>query len=494
MTMKRERLTWSAAASRKASAPPATPGYGKEDQDHPAHLPDPDMHKYENGDTSSWAEDPKKPPYPQGNPPSTPGYDTEDQDHPAHVDLPRVPKEARAYKAAIQRKANKCVKVAELVMKGKKGVTADMVEDQALDFMDLPDEQLDSMYARLGGGFLAEEEAPESLAAELDELLGGDEPPVEAAKKGEDEPKVALEDVLLAVKKLSDDVQELKAAKKVADQNDPKGPTLAPKPKTEEEARKEAAENDPIIKEFDTYDANKSGFVMAKEWGGSKAVFAALDTDRDGIVARVDLIKMACGCDLAPEAGKKADDLDPETQALLAELEAADEPVPAVDEPAPTACDQVAEAEDDVALFGLDHDPMGLADEPTAAKKSAEDEIIAQLYGVQAAKKGEEDEDEKEAKKGGKKSEDDKPDFLKDKEDEKEAKKAKKSEDEEPKEDEEAKEAKKASVRVATQRPQPKKASTGVKTVGPITKAASNEINELSRLWESAPDVSEHFS
>ena len=478
MTMKRERLTWQAAASRKASAPPATPGYGKEDQDHPAHQPDPDMHKYENGDPSSWAEDPKQPPYPQGNPPSTPGYDTEDQDHPAHVDLPRVPKEARAYKAAIQRKANKCVKVAELMMKGKKGVTADMIEDQALDFMDTPDEQLDALYARLGGGFLAEEAepAPDSLAAELDELLGSDEPATEPEPEKE-AGKAALEDVLLAVKKLSDDVQELKAAKK-ADQNDPKGPTLAPKPKTEEEARKEAAENDPVVKEFDTYDAGKTGFVMKDEWKGSKAVFAALDTDKDGIVARVDLIKMAYGCDLAPMA-TKADDLDPEAQALLAELEATDEPVPATEEPAPTACDQVVE-EDDLALFGLDHDPMGLADEPVAGKKSEEDELLAQIYGTKSAKKSEDEEpveeDEKEAKKA-KKSEDEQPA----EEDEKEAKK---SEDEDPKE----------SKKTASQRPQPRKVSAGVKTVGPVTKAASNEINELSRLWESAPDVSEHFS
>ena len=95
MNTKRKRLTW---ARRKASAPPATPGYGVEDRDHPAFYEDPDMHLYENGDTSSWMEDPTPPPYSQGRAPATPGYGVEDQDHPA-------------YKRKLQAKAAKCLRL-----------------------------------------------------------------------------------------------------------------------------------------------------------------------------------------------------------------------------------------------------------------------------------------------------------------------------------------------------------------------------------------------
>ena len=82
----RQRMTW-AALDREAAAPPATPGYGVEDQDHPAHTQDdPGPHDYENGDTSSWAEDVHPPPYGDSGAPATPGYGVEDQDHPAHQD------------------------------------------------------------------------------------------------------------------------------------------------------------------------------------------------------------------------------------------------------------------------------------------------------------------------------------------------------------------------------------------------------------------------
>jgi len=504
MTIKRERMTW-LAAGRKASAPPALPGYGKEDQDHPAHYPDPEAHDYENGDTSSWNEDPAKPPYKQGNPPALPGYDTEDQDHPAHVNPPRNPKEARSLKAAVQKKAAKCVKLAELMLKNHPRKTAEMIEDQALDLMDLPDSQIDMTFNRLAGGFLADDEDilddSATLSAELDELLGGAE---DECVQASETPKVAMEDIMLAIKKLADDVDQLKGGKQ-ADQNDPKGPTLAPKPKTEEEARKEAkkseddeedGEDDEAVKEFDSYDTKKSGFLMKAEWKGSKAVFAALDSDRDGIIARVDLIKMACGCEEAPMAAKSAD-LDPEEQALLAELET-EEPV--VEEAPLAACDQgfddgFDDGQDDLSMFGLDHDPMGLADEPVASHKSADDELLGQIFD-KFAKKGEDDEEEedepKEAKKASKKSEED--DEEEDEPKEAKGKKGSKKSEEDEEEDDELKGSKKASVRTASQRPQPKKASAGVRSVGNVPKVANTgEIAELSKLWESSPDVSDVF-
>ena len=41
-------------------------------------------------------------------------------------------------------------------------------------------------------------------------------------------------------------------------------------------------------------------------------------------------------------------------------------------------------------------------------------------------------------------------------------------------------------------KPQPKKASTGATRLGGVTKEASDS-NDLSKLWESAPDISKHF-
>ena len=53
---------------------------------------------------------------------------------------------------------------------------------------------------------------------------------------------------------------------------------------------------------------------------------------------------------------------------------------------------------------------------------------------------------------------------------------------------EEKEESKKASLR-----PQPKKASTGATRLGGVSKEAASEVNDLSKLWESAPDVSKFF-
>jgi len=54
--------------------------------------------------------------------------------------------------------------------------------------------------------------------------------------------------------------------------------------------------------------------------------------------------------------------------------------------------------------------------------------------------------------------------------------------------DEEPKAGKKAAVR-----PQARKASNGVRTLGAVSKVASSDVNDLSKLWESAPDVSKVF-
>ena len=54
-------------------------------------------------------------------------------------------------------------------------------------------------------------------------------------------------------------------------------------------------------------------------------------------------------------------------------------------------------------------------------------------------------------------------------------------------------EEEKAEKKASRLRPQPRKASTGVKTLGAVSKTAKSEMNDLEKLWTSAPDVSNFF-
>ena len=113
-------------------------------------------------------------------------------------------------------------------------------------------------------------------------------------------------------------------------------------------------------------------------------------------------------------------------------------------------------------------DPMGL-------NMSDEDYTLAELFNGRSAKKAEEDKDEKEDHDEG---------AIKDDEDHIEALEVDKDEEEEDLKKEEKK---------AALRPQPRKSSNGVSSLGSISKAASSEINDLSSLWKTSPDVSKVF-
>ena len=461
----RERMTW--AVGHQASAPPATPGYNVEDQDHPAKQgPDPDMHKYEDGDTSSWAEDVRQPPYPQGNPPAIPGYDAEDQDHPAHESPPRV-----SLTAAVRKRASKCLKLATIQLVGKK-MTKAQVEDHAMDLMELGDSQIDNMLERFGGGFLADElEVDDDLLAmdDMDDLLAMDdmddmalEEPILASNDNIMAKLEALTAEVVAMKSGSDDDEDDdedgdEDGDVEGTQNDPKGPTLCPKVK---------ASDDPIVQEFDSYDTGKTGFVGIDEWKGSKTVFAALDTDNDQILARVDLMT-ACGeVPATIEAG-----LEPEEMAMLAEMSI--DPIDPIDEiledevledevleddpmelelmDEPIIEEPMIVAEDDAGMFGMTHDPMGLSDN-APVMSSEDDALLQEIFGGKVAKKSDDDEEVIEEEVEGKKK------------------------------------------KAAVQRPQPRKKSAGVQQVGNMTKAAANsEMLELQNMWASSPDVSKVF-
>ena len=459
----RRRTTWT--QNRKAAAPPATPGYA-EGTDHPAYQPDPNADKYMNGDPSSWAEDPHPGPYPNpAPPPADPGMQ-EPQGHPATDPAHYFPGGAKAasrsLRAAMEHKASKCIRIATAMLGRKASV--DMVEDQALDLMNLSDRQIQAMLGRIGGAegpeanytLTPERSADGDLLA--DDMMVEEEDvavPVEAAKKakkGEDEEVEEVEEVEAAKKaahysRLASYWKGV--SKKAADEDE----------EEEEEPKKEAArratpggQNDPA-----TYET-----VTAGEDDDEEAMLAAM-LDEEAKKQAKKSEKEPFGGKKAPPFGKKDDEEKKEAKKSEDEDEGeGDEKKASVEEMmlAEMLGDEPVVMADD---FG--DDPMSLMDDPM---DSLSDDEMAVVYGGKyAGKKAKKSEDEGD-----------------------EEEEEKKSEDEEEEEEEEKKEAKKAALK-----PQPRLASSGPKTLGSVAngRTASNEISDLSKLWESAPDVSKVF-
>lgn len=141
---------------------------------------------------------------------------------------------------------------------------------------------------------------------------------------------------------------------------------------------------------------------------------------------------------------------------MLAELQGSEEEAEETEAMMPMAEDEMA---DELMLAEEGLDAMGLGDE------MADDELLAGLFAGKFA-----DEEEKEEE---------------DKAEEKEE--AKEEEKEEDKEEE------KADKKASRLRPRARKASKGVKTLGTVSKAASSEMSELSKLWETAPNINDLF-
>lgn len=525
----RTRSTW---ADKNAGQAPAVPGYGTEDQNHPAHQAEPDYAKYKKGDPDAWAETPNPPPYPEGNPPSVPGYDSEDQDHPAHKRPPRVEK----LSALVEKRAKKVLVIASAML--GKGATKEAIELQALDIMDWEDGAIERSLERLSGGFLGFDDEP-MLDDDMGEEPMLDDDDGEMAPMGcgddmygmdvelpEDGPMAMFAN---AIKAIAADVRGLKDA----NQNAYPGPTQGAASKGEEAVRAEAsatAKGEAHASFFDSMDSDGDGFVLASEFNGSKAVFAAIDVDADGIIAKAEYVAAFS------VAAKKGDD-----EEEVVEPEGDDDEGDEVEGSKKKADDAMLDLmasldEDEIAMLhqASEDDEEEGDDEETAAKKAAArlaalrsgGEVPEALKKHQFESKGDDKKDDD--------KDDKKPDFLKDKED-KEA--SKKSEEEEA----EAEAEKEASffshggdpmglggdptgglqmtaedeavlneifsadlpttasalpgdAVEAAMTPQPKQASTGsTAAVGNMTRTASDGISDLSQLWESAPDVSKVF-
>ena len=488
MSNRRQRMTW-AALNRSAAAAPAIPGYGVEDQEHPAHTQDdPGPHQYENGDTSSWNEDVRMPPYGDSGPPAIPGYGVEDQEHPAHQG--QVGRKANVM-ALVRRKSAKAIVLAKATL-GKKASWG-QVEDQAFGYMTMDDQALDASIERLGGDFLGfEDELDDDMGLMDDDVL--DMPP-----EVEDELEDPMEDRLMA---METEINALRAAAGKDDDDD------------EDKADKEAAL--PFMAMFDSYDSDNDGFVTAEDWGGPRALFASLDTDNDGIIARHEVM---AGCDKLPE-GKMRDNCENKGK----DKETAKKDEDEDEDKGKKAFGHVSDFDDEeldmlqAMQFDMDDD-MDLNDDilgcgtRSAKKKSDDNEKSDDDKGDD---KGDDDA-------GDDKGDDDKGDDDKGDGDDGSDKEASGDAEffaqgfdpmglggrteitaaddaalrtvfgggDEDKDEDKGKD-KEASLS-AILNPQPRKASKGVQSVGRVSKSASSkggEIADLSKLWASDPDVS----
>lgn len=536
----RIRTTWAVGGSRKASAPPALPGYGTEDQDHPAHYPDPGPHDYENGDTSAWAEDPASPPYKEGPPPALPGYDTEDQDHPAHVRHQRFAASRKTF-ASLEKKADSCLRVASAIF-GKSASEA-VLTRTAATLMDVPAARLAAAEQTLtAGGFLAtfdedglgfddpsfDEMVPgmdlvddvdllddadpfgDSLFAEPEELRH-----LQAqirrlqAKVAEMEEESEDEDSKESAKKASRFARVMRLAEEESEDEGDEGEEESDKAanlrkmrarkaaeeESEDEDSKESAKKASktarirqikAARLFKAMDLDGDGFILAEDWPDSGDLFTACGAD-DGILAEEDF--MSAMADM---------DLDDAEMAMLKKAE-----------------EEKSEEEE-----GSDKEAASEEEKEGSDKEATIAALRARLAELEGEKSKEEKGSDKEAS--------DEEESKEDEGSDKEASEEEEGEDEgSDKEDEEEDDMSKEAaalfagvhesmdfsssptvtaaeqaaldsyfgVKTAGLKPQPKLPSNGVSRLGGVSRVASSSgIEDLSKLWTSAPDVSEVFS
>lgn len=473
----RERMTWGGksaagnptlpfelAAKRKASAHPQTPDEGIT---HPAGYDDPvQPDAYENGDTSAWAEDPHPGPYRTSPAPANP-MDDGGYRHPAAQPGAPAKNASHNVRAAAELKAAKCLRIASAMLgqsvteaaeSGDK-VAVELIEAQALAFMDLPDSHIAASLRRLEASSLDENTLLRKMLAEEEEEEEGSDKEASMLRQmlaeeeeKEDKAPASKEARLRAARKLIAEEEakekEEEEVKKEAARIRASRKRLAEEAKEEEkkEEKKEASHKraeDSKLAEVMSQLASLQAQIASLQ--GNKSADKSADLDEEAMLAA-----MLAEEEAAPVASGE--------DAMLAEMLAEEAPVVAEEAPvsAGKSLAQYLEPMDqDISMDEIE-DPMGLFEEPML--DSGDDEILGSLF---ASTKVAEEEEEKE--------EEEKPKTAA-------ARTAA------------AKEAK------AQLRPQPKKASTGVQSIGNQVRVASGEQNELARLWASAPDVTKVFN
>ena len=392
----RRRTTWEnrLPVERFASEHPAYPDEGLT---HPAAYADPEADAYENGDTSSWAEDPHPGPYRTSLAPANP-MDDGGYRHPAAQ--PGAPaKNASLTRQAAERKAAKCIRLAQAML--GKNATVEMIEDQALDFMDFSDARLAMSLRRL-------EAATEDVNVLLSRMAGEDveeEVEVEVDDEEDEDTEDSSDDGKQAFRFTAGEDEE--------EEEEDEG-------KTASSAR--LAEVLSVLSNLQAQVAALSSRIA----GGDAA-----EDEEEAMLA-----SMLAEAQTQQACGEMA--VDPVADSFL------DDDAGFVDD----GDDFV----DDIYNNPVD-DPMNLDDGTFLSDE--DDALLSSLYaGTKFA--GDEEEVEVEEKV------------------EKQA-------------------ARKVASTKPQLRPQPKKPSAGLKALPQIRTASSNDVDELSKLWGSAPDVSNIF-
>lgn len=506
-----DRSSRRASASRNRRnrlANSSVPGYdnlGWDHFGHPASSDQPSVDEY--GFDSEFGEGVRKGPYRSGPAPASVGWDPE---HPASSDLTKedyaMTHDLRQenLKQAMERKAQKCIMIAESRL-GKRA-SRKQVEDLALRMMDLPNRTINARVARLADDAVIEGVGMASYHMADDEVIEG----------------MGMADDMYAEDEIIDDIGLM------ADQNDP-----------------EHFADDAVIEGMnmasnhmshtmrDVYDTDGDGMISRDEWGGSDSVFDAMDMDDDGFLDADELgmgvgesiagmtlaeelaeelatLKMA-NARLARKVRKLAEDADAKEEdaedaedaeakeekadkeasrrlakierlanALSAYMAEADESSEAVaDEDMSDMASLLAELETE-ASDEMGEDVMGL-DAPSMASIDPRLASIFTASEEEGEEEGEEEASEEpaEEKASSKKAGDEEIQMGEEEGDEDEG-------DEEPAEE-------KASSKKASYKPRRSTRQASVKTLGNISREASSS-DELSKLWESAPDVSKFFN
>lgn len=508
--MPRKRMTWKQAEQGKqASPPPQIPAVDRtEGPDNPAYYPDPDADKYKSGDTSSWAEDPHSPMSPESPPPAMPGnLTTEKLEHPGTSDFSKSPetpeqamdqgggggKKQASLKELAEQRATLCVRIASALMPGAEAVA---VENKALELMDLDDAQLRATASTL-----------KLVAGEEEEVEEEEEIEVEGGKKASVEVTARLDKIEASMGKLvkamshffgmgDEDMsdKELMAYLMAEDmdgdgidqsKNDyPQGYDVDKLSGEDEFERGEESEG---TKEYDEAEGDK--MAMDDEESMLRAMLEEMDQEMSMTASAVEEVTEPLAKGPSIQSGEGGN-VNPDKYAptpVVAQSDGSEKVGDPTPHGAKAAADDTGVAENDIEITA-GADPMGLMDEPATKEASADDELM-QLYADLDLPKtaGEEEEEEEEDVEieieGGKKKaaehDDDQDEASDEDDDAKMAGKKKAADDAEPQ-----------------LKPQPKAASQGAQRLGNVSgmpKAAADEMDQLSKLWESAPDVSSVF-
>lgn len=507
--MARQRLTRKLAEQgKKASPPPQMPAVDRtEGPASPAYYPDPDADKYENGDTSSWAEDPHKPMEPESPPPAMPGnLTTEKLDHPATSDFqkkPETPEQAMAegggggkqasLKQLAEQRAALCVRLASAMLPNASAVE---VEDRAVRLMDLDDAKLKAAMETFS--VLAGEEPDDDKDEGKDFEKGEESEGTKLFDEGKEGGKKAAHEMTARLDKIEGALGRIVKAMGHFFGADDEDEGMSDK---ELMAYLMAEDMD-----GDGVDQNKADYAYSGEKGAMEEV------EEEEAMLRAMLEEM--DEEMSVMAGKKAEDQDEASDddddekmggksasevednqdplAKGADIQsgeggnvnpdpAAHTPVVAQSNGSEKKAGEGDPTENDIEITA-GTDPMGLMESDKEA--SADDELLA-LYAdldlpKTAKKGGEEEEMEEESK--------EEPEDAEAGTDEKAEK-----DDFDFGSGDEKKGGKKAGTK---QRPQPKAASAGAKQLGNVAgmpKAAHDEIAELGKIWDTAPDVAEVF-